>query len=1055
MAPNFLSKFVTKVSSPAHTRDRSDRSFESPRSSGSPSPLPRSRTVSTVATSSTNTTSSTAATTPNSSTFTSKSNASQTPRIQVDTSEASQSTDTFDSESTNPNVTVIPPSPLVHKRSLESDHNEPDRQPNSTASGQFELAAAPTGRTISPAPKVTSLISDDRTPTPTPTTATRPLQSRPTTPVASTTNVAATVNGTTSSPALESNHTVRRQASAKSLNNVPPPISTAHARAATVAASEVPRSSMENQNPEPIYATMSPIVESPTALRAPEYPDPPTTAGSEQTNGMTSPPPQSSANNLLQPKDNSDTKSFISTNGSAKDSEKKRGWRRGSANTRKPSGLASAIAASGLAMANPTLTAAQAAAHQAQISPPPPVNSAISNSSRKSSNPGSPPYMSRSPPGSSNHVKNRSADLSPRSKRSRSGSAASPRKRTPSVSVASDGASEYYGEDRPEYYSGLDEGSSDEEDDSGSEDDLMDLDLGEEDIPVTGFAVASNKRNADFHELFPTIPEGDYLIEDYGCALQREILIQGRLYISENHICFHANIFGWITDLSIPIYEITTLEKKMTAFVIPNAIGITTRQAKYTFASFLSRDTTYDVIYNIWRLARPDDLASIRGSIDVGSVEQVNGEAATPRVGTTPGVGGAPSAAVGGAKKKATQCACGKEGQHYSENVMDVVVAGTPERIHNLMFASGFMKDFMSVNQKLLDIQMSDWQPTAPGSKLLARNMSYIKPLNGSLGPKQTKCEIRDEMQHADFDDYVSTITTTRTPDVPSGGVFSVKTRTCIMWASAISSRVLVTTQVEWTGRSFIKGIIERSAIDGQKVFHGDLDKAMRGYIQEHQSEFIPEGMDPAVLAATEAEAAAAVATPAEANAEKGAGDLTEDEKKQREHERNRRGLQWAWDTFDGAYQVALRSTKGALELIRDGWEQSSPTTILYFIIVLLVFSNLWTLMRMGSREEAGRRKELRKLDEREKWVQSVVTALWDELAAGRREAQAISSSTAGTSIPVASPQSQPQQPLQQSSPGDWKKEVAYLHQTLDSVEERVKAIRESLAGFESLSELD
>ena len=46
--------------------------------------------------------------------------------------------------------------------------------------------------------------------------------------------------------------------------------------------------------------------------------------------------------------------------------------------------------------------------------------------------------------------------------------------------------------------------SSDEYDDE--------LDLNEE-IPVTGFAVASNKRNADFHEMFPQVPEGDYLIE--------------------------------------------------------------------------------------------------------------------------------------------------------------------------------------------------------------------------------------------------------------------------------------------------------------------------------------------------------------------------------------------------------------------------------------------------------------------------------------------------------------------------------------------------------------
>lgn len=73
------------------------------------------------------------------------------------------------------------------------------------------------------------------------------------------------------------------------------------------------------------------------------------------------------------------------------------------------------------------------------------------------------------------------------------------------------------------YYSGGSSGSgSDSYDDSDddSDDDLLgDLDLGGgaedelSDMPVTGFAVASNKRNADFHELFSTIPEGDYLIE--------------------------------------------------------------------------------------------------------------------------------------------------------------------------------------------------------------------------------------------------------------------------------------------------------------------------------------------------------------------------------------------------------------------------------------------------------------------------------------------------------------------------------------------------------------
>ena len=50
---------------------------------------------------------------------------------------------------------------------------------------------------------------------------------------------------------------------------------------------------------------------------------------------------------------------------------------------------------------------------------------------------------------------------------------------------------------------------------SGSELD-SDLELGDDDIPVTGFAVASNKRN-------PTVPESDYLIEGGFCFLVSKV----------------------------------------------------------------------------------------------------------------------------------------------------------------------------------------------------------------------------------------------------------------------------------------------------------------------------------------------------------------------------------------------------------------------------------------------------------------------------------------------------------------------------------------------------
>jgi len=134
----------------------------------------------------------------------------------------------------------------------------------------------------------------------------------------------------------------------------------------------------------------------------------------------------------------------------------------------------------------------------------------------------------------------------------------------------------------------------------------------------------------------------------------------------------------------------------MTAFVIPNAIQITTRQAKYTFASFLSRDTTYDVIANIWRLARPDDALtdSRTGSsgniISPASTSDVSGPVVMTQVVPMTGA------------NKLTHCTCSKSGEHLNEIALETVLPGTPDKIYNLMFASGFIKDFMRVDQKLM-----------------------------------------------------------------------------------------------------------------------------------------------------------------------------------------------------------------------------------------------------------------------------------------------------------------------------------------------------------------
>lgn len=60
---------------------------------------------------------------------------------------------------------------------------------------------------------------------------------------------------------------------------------------------------------------------------------------------------------------------------------------------------------------------------------------------------------------------------------------------------------------------------SDDDDESDAEVGTLRSSVSRMSLPVTGFAVASNKRNQEFHALFNQIDEGDYLIEGVLCFL--------------------------------------------------------------------------------------------------------------------------------------------------------------------------------------------------------------------------------------------------------------------------------------------------------------------------------------------------------------------------------------------------------------------------------------------------------------------------------------------------------------------------------------------------------
>lgn len=388
---------------------------------------------------------------------------------------------------------------------------------------------------------------------------------------------------------------------------------------------------------------------------------------------------------------------------------------------------------------------------------------------------------------------------------------------------------------------------------------------------LTGFAVASKKRNRDFHQLFRSVPEDDYLIEDYSCALQREIILAGRIYISEGHICFSSNILGWVTTLVISFDEVVAIEKESTAMVFPNAIAIQTLHARHTFRSLLSRESTYDLMVNIWKINHPTLKSSVNGTrvtdstgdktekagesdeeseeddedeiydededeengdsfYDAGNESMPGSDASLPlkslprqASGTMPapcsGLG--PNGASKGAKASNGEGDIdfpgpsthppsqfdGPEGQ-YDRLVKDEIIPAPLGKVYSYVFgpaSMNFIPKFLVDNQKSAELEF-DCEKTGLTNESRTRKYSYIKPLNGSIGPKQTKCISTEQLDFLDLEKAVLVTLSTQTPDVPSGNVFTTKTKYLFTWAANNQTRFFMTCTIEWSGKSWLKG---------------------------------------------------------------------------------------------------------------------------------------------------------------------------------------------------------------------------------------------------------
>ncbi|XP_039544705.1 GRAM domain-containing protein 2B isoform X2 [Pimephales promelas] len=120
----------------------------------------------------------------------------------------------------------------------------------------------------------------------------------------------------------------------------------------------------------------------------------------------------------------------------------------------------------------------------------------------------------------------------------------------------------------------------------------------EESWTRSGVQNSFKNHSRTFRKLFPEVPED--LDQVFTCALHKELLYHGKMYVSRQHICFHSSVLLKDTKVMIHISSVLTIKKKHTAKIVPNAVAVITDDGhKYVFGSLRNRESCFRLLQSL------------------------------------------------------------------------------------------------------------------------------------------------------------------------------------------------------------------------------------------------------------------------------------------------------------------------------------------------------------------------------------------------------------------------------------------------------------------------
>ncbi|KAI7873656.1 UDP-Glycosyltransferase/glycogen phosphorylase [Lichtheimia hyalospora FSU 10163] len=110
--------------------------------------------------------------------------------------------------------------------------------------------------------------------------------------------------------------------------------------------------------------------------------------------------------------------------------------------------------------------------------------------------------------------------------------------------------------------------------------------------------------NEQLHKTFPMLGDSENVLAVFNSAFWRTLPYYGRLYFSQNYICFHSGVLGGRQKLAIPLADITHVRRlKSRGYYLLHGIGIVTKdmpeEIYFEFSSLDMRDRCYALFFMI------------------------------------------------------------------------------------------------------------------------------------------------------------------------------------------------------------------------------------------------------------------------------------------------------------------------------------------------------------------------------------------------------------------------------------------------------------------------